>query len=256
MNNIIEKSINTHPDARAIYKMEEGLLYIVDDVEKWNKENIKLNEHEYRDDSVVSRLVNALNNNKYRVNYGVVAYNDLTRALTDWDNLYLASLFHKNCEAINTDSNLTGAIINNRSQALYFAMINRMGMNYVKSLLADTLSLSLKGEVNRERYVDANLAILRDMYSLHNGNDIYNIYEDKYILVDYKKIFDRRNKLLPMSLNEHFDYVGLEEFGNLMTYKAIKSFIRGRNAIEKVFDPLNETYMDYLVKRDEYRFKR
>ena len=72
MDRIVEKLVETHPDARAIYNTDDGVLFVSDDPREWNKKNIELNPDEYYKIGFVSGIRNALDTNRYRVGYGVV----------------------------------------------------------------------------------------------------------------------------------------------------------------------------------------
>ncbi len=250
----MEKLVETHPDARAIYNTDDGVLFVSDDPREWNKKNIELNPDEYYKIGFVSGIRNALDTNRYRVGYGVVEYDTLTKALETGAPLYLATLFHKRFEAIKEDSMISCNITNNGSQALYMTLMRRKGITNIDDLLNDILSLSMRGYENRRKYVEVNKDILREMFGLYYGNDVYQVYEDKHILTSFNKLFDRRTILLPPSLVSYYDNKGIEKYDEDTVHKATNQFIKD-NRLPYIYD-LNTSYIEGMDKKESYSFKR
>ena len=96
------------------------LFFIVDDLEKFHSENMKLNENHYSNTSKFFGISQILNTNKlgtcvyYNPNikldesllikYGVISSFDFKFKLKNWDNLFVAGRFHKPVRNIELDN--------------------------------------------------------------------------------------------------------------------------------------------------------
>ena len=99
------------------------LFFIVDDLEKFHKENLRVNHHHYSNLSKHFGNGKIIEVNKqgtcvyYNPNiklcddilikYGVMSYSDFIFKLKNWDNLFVAGRFHKpvSCIELNTREN-------------------------------------------------------------------------------------------------------------------------------------------------------
>ncbi len=261
MNNI-EEFIKNRPSVIAAFGYGSGifkqsgytdkdkpqidLLFIVDDIKKWHKENIKLNKKDYSfigrnffKNGKIKNLKKATNivyvanivenGNVYK--YGTIELNDLINDLSTWNIFYMAGRFQKTIYPIVEANELNNIIVKNRDNALLLAsyLVNSDTVTK-KDLLVILCGLSYLGDT-RMKFAENPRKVLNivegsydKFLELYDFNKPYLTLKDDYLIID-KSLVKKELVNLPSGLVEYIKpYLDKED--NLIKEKIYEYFTK------------------------------
>lgn len=253
-------------------KPQIDLIFVVKDLKKWHKENMKLNPKDY---SFTGKLyfkyasinklkgntgITYLSNIKYNgslYKYGTIEEKDLLRYLDTWESFYLPGRFQKRLLPIIESKNIHDMNIKNREKVLYVALLT---MHNDKKQLADVYTqicgLSYLGDTRMKfaenprkvlNIVEASFDSFNEIYSRYNN--YFKINKNNEIKIDYKELEKNINKL-PKSL---LDYIGYEKVKDLeIVKKKILEYLEKHNKEESSKQTLKGLKTNGLVRSFKY----
>ena len=206
----IEKFVEKRPEVVAAYGYGSGvfkqagytnkdkpqidLIFVVDDLKTWHKQNIKLNRKDYsftgrlffkfapvtklKGNTGITYLSNIKENDAV-YKYGTIEEKDLLEYLDTWDSFYLPGRFQKTIYPIKETKELKEKIEINREKALLLAAyLQEEKETTKKDLLVTLCSLSYMGDTR--------------MKFAENPRKVLNIVEGSFDVFDKLYKFDKR----------------------------------------------------------------
>lgn len=263
MQGEINKFILMHPESIGAYYRDNSLLFIVSDAIKWHDQNIKLNNNEYVRNTFYNRNKISKSND---LRYGVVGIDEFTDAMQSWDSFRIPSLFTKEIDEYKSTNGIRKTIKSARSYALYLALLENVNLLTPFTILDSILRMTIKNNSIRKKYIEDNIDYLTKIYHLDEDTEYYKIYkydrdkegnviDKKYIMVDYNRLFEDREKLLPKSINEYFYLNNLDQYSNFLTCHLTRRFINAGIYQKIENNTLNNTYNDNYIKDNRYNIK-
>lgn len=251
-------------------KKSLDLLFIVDDIKKWNNKNFIINKKDYskytkalfkitpkfilkNSTSVIYNVITGKYENDFK--YGLVEKNDFLKDLYNWDHFYICGRMQKPIYTIKSNEEFDNAIKFNRKIALLTSLIilNKEILT-LDELLEQICKLSYQGDVRTlfvenpnkiKNIVKGSKQALIDIYSLSD----YVKIDGELVWVNLNKVYEDVN-LLPNVFQKKFkdkEY----EYGNI-----IKRVLTLKNLRESIVHPVKQFYIsgfgtckDYLSEK-------
>ena len=239
-------------------KKSIDLIFVVDDIKKWNKNNFKLQENDY------SRYTKAMFNvlpkrvltsgtsviynvvtGRYDVDfkYGLIEKERLIHDLYSWDHFYICGRMQKPTYVIKGNSEIDGAIEYNRKSALLVSLLMiDQDIVRIDDLLEMICRLSYMGDVrtlfaenpNKVRnIVNGSKELLMDMYL--NSEYIYDI-KGQHLFINMDKVYSDK-KYLPHHLVEYCEKIYKKKSN--ITY-CLEKYIKSKNIKESMIHPIKQ----------------
>lgn len=283
----IRKFSLQRPDSKGVYGYGSGVfkqtsttgkpltdvIFIVDDIREWHRENMQLNPKDY---SLIGRIHLSRKNIKklkgkngityfseipggeYTFKYGVIEERDFVEGLDTWNNLFMAGRFHKPVLELKSDRRITNAISYNRNCALMISCIFCDEIVSASEIYNKLCGLSYLG--------DARMAIAENPHKVENivnGSfdklqEIYPLDEDYIIQVepgvyhiDHSTILERIYEL-PEKLVEFLEDMDTD-FNDLDLLRInIMEYITSRNKVESRAQILQGVKTNGIVRSVPY----
>ena len=232
-------------------KKSMDLIFVVDNLKKWNNHNFQLNKNDYSKYTKAifklmpkfllksgSSIIYNVVTDRYDVDfkYGLIEKNDLLSDLYSWNHMYVNGRMQKPLYPIKKDSDIEEAIKYNRKCALMIALIilNKKIMN-VQELLEMICKLSYDGDVrtlfaeNPNKIMNIVKGSYDDLKRIYCNNDYVKIYNDiAYVNLD--KVYDNLDKL-----PKRFKNFNIKE-----NYNYLSKVIRHMNLKESMIHPVKQ----------------
>lgn len=202
----IRRFADKRPDAKAVYgygsavfkqatacgSPQTDVIFVVDDIKKWHKDNMDSNGEDY---SLLGRLHLSTDNVRkikgrnfvtyfsdvrdegVRFKYGVVETCDFRRGLETWDNLFLVGRFHKPVLDVLNDDAFRETIDKNRSRAFRVACLLSNPVTDKESVFRMLCGLSYMGDARMGVAENPNKVLNIVKGSFHNLEQIYKFDE-------------------------------------------------------------------------------
>lgn len=251
-------------------KKSLDLIFVVDDIKKWNKKNFIANKKDYSkytkavfkitpkfilksNTSVIYNVVTSKYEHDFK--YGLIEKEDFLRDLYNWHHFYICGRTQKPIYTIKGDEELDEAIKYNRKIALISSLIilNKEKIS-LDELLEQICKLSYQGDVRTlfvenpnkiKNIVKGSKQALMDIYSL----DEYIKIDGEVVFVNLKKVYEDIG-ILPKAFQSKFKG-NCDEYG-----KVIKRVLTLKNLRESIAHPVKQFYIsgfgtckDYLKEK-------
>ena len=275
MNDIILEFVRKRPEQVATFGYGSGvfkqagytskdkpqidMIFVVEDMRKWHKENMKLNRKDY---SFIGRLyfkyrrisklkgktgiayISNIKENGSIFKYGTIEASDLIEYLKSWKSFYLAGRLQKPVLIVTDNDEIAAAIKKNRDNALLLScLLQTENSVSKKDLLATLCGLSYLGDTRMKHFesprkvlniVEGNFEALNEIYKFDKS--YLKVYGDN-IIIDR----DELSKCISELPSELLEYINpylneshevlvtkIEEFFKTMTKgESFKQTIKG-----------------------------
>ena len=215
------------PEARCVYGYGSGVfkqassfgkpltdvIFLVDDIKEWHKENMHVNPSDY---SIIGRIylskcsiekvkgVNGvtyfseISDGEYTFKYGVIEIIDFINGLDTWNNMFMAGRFHKPVMELKSEEGIRDSIFYNRKCALMIACLFCDKISNAQDIYVKLCGLSYLGDARMaiaenprkvENIVEGSFDKLQEIYPL-NEPFLKIVGEDTY-LIDHDMILKR-----------------------------------------------------------------
>lgn len=220
--------INQRKGNDKVKSSQIDLIFLVEDLAKWQNENIECNPHDY---SLLGKIY--LNNSSIErakgknkiiyhsgaqiddktYKYGVMEKNDFVADLCTWDSFFVAGRFQKPIMTIKSDDQIDDAIFQNRENALMLACLMLPRITNLYDLFCKICELSYIGDI-RMRFAEDPLKVKNIVsgayYSFSkiygNNCEFLDIQNDLLVYIDHNYILEHLNTLpvlIRKYLNSH-----------------------------------------------------
>lgn len=295
MNNIekIKNFIKTRPKVVAIYGYGSGvfkqtgytdkdkpqidMIFVVDDLKKWHKENMKLNPKDY---SFTSKLYFKLSSvqkikgntgivylsniveddNVYK--YGTIEEKDLLAYLDTWESFYLPGRFQKRLLPIIETKEIIKMNEKNRKNILFIALLTLPSGNYkLIDIYTQICGLSYLGDTRMKfaenprkvlNIVEADYDSFKDIYG--TGNQYFKVNKNDEVTINYDKLMKDINKL-PKCLLEYLSS-NIQNHDIEYIREKILTYFTEHNKNESMKQTLKGLYSNGIVRSINYVSKK
>ena len=291
MNKYIEEFIEKRPEVIAAYGYGSGifkqagytdkdkpqidLIFVVEDLRAWHKENIKLNKKDYSmigkvffKNASISKLkgntgityVSNIEENGSVFKYGTIEEKDLEKYLETWESFYLPGRFQKTIYPIKENKTLKEKIEANREKALLLAAyLQEKDEVSKKDLLVSLCGLSYLGDT-RMKFAENPRKVLNivegsfDVFNkLYKFDKKYFNEKDSNIILNKKKIKKDLNTLPSGLYNYIKDYLDLDD--SIIRQKIIDYFTQ-INKKESTKQTIKGIYTNGIIRSIKYASKK
>lgn len=258
-------------------KPQIDLIFIVEDIKKWHKENIIKNPKDY---SMVGKIflkhfplkfIKGATNITYQSNiledskvfkYGVIEYKDFINSLSNWDTLYIAGRFQKMVLPIITNNEMNELIERNRKSAFLISLfLLNKDEKKLKDLFIEICSLSYYGDT-RMKIAENPLKISNIVQgSYYELNQIYNgfisIFNDiiskdnEIIFIDDQKKIKYINDF-PLSLKNYINKNDIKNLNVNYINKKIYDYFKEKNQKESINQTLKGILTNGIINSIKY----
>ena len=255
------------PEARSVYGYGSGVfkqasssgksltdvIFLVDDIKEWHKENMQTNPNDY---SIIGRVylskcsvekvkgVNSItyfseiSDGEYTFKYGVIEVVDFIIGLDTWNNMFMAGRFHKPVMELKSEDEVRESISYNRQCALMIACLFCDKISNAQDIYVKLCGLSYLGDARMaiaenprkvENIVEGSFDKLQEIYPL-NEPFLNKVGEDTY-LIDHNMIL-RSIADLPEGLLTYLDEMNTDYKDLDMVRINIYEYITNKNRVE------------------------
>lgn len=241
-------------------KKSLDLIFVVDDIKKWNNKNFKVNRDDYTKYSKTifkltpkhllksgTGIIYNVITNKYELDfkYGLIEPKNFIDDLYNWKHFYISGRFQKPVYTIKSNDIFDNAIKFNRKISLLAALIilNKEFLT-IDELLEQICKLSYEGDIRNlfvenpnkvHNIVKGSLEALKEIYC----NNEYLTVIDNYVYVDLSKVYED-SRFLPRAFTKKFNG-NYDEYGHMIG----KTFIK-KNLKESIEHPVKQLYVSGL----------
>lgn len=275
------------PESRGVYGYGSGVfkqasssgkpltdvIFLVDDIKEWHRENMKVNPRDY---SLIGRVylskgsvekvkgVNGvtyfseISDGEYTFKYGVIEILDFINGLDKWNNMFMAGRFHKPVMELKSEEEVRDSIIYNRQCALMVAclfcdkIVNARDI-YVKlcglSYLGDARMAIAENPRKVENIVEGSFDKLQEIYPLKEP--FLKLIGDNTYLINHDMLL-RRIVDLPEGLLEYLDEVGTDYKDLDMVRINIYEYITNKNKVESRSQILQGVLTNGIIRSVPY----
>ena len=255
------------PEARSVYGYGSGVfkqasssgksltdvIFLVDDIKEWHKENMQTNPNDY---SIIGRVylskcsvekvkgVNSItyfseiSDGEYTFKYGVIEVVDFINGLDTWNNMFMAGRFHKSVMELKSEDEVRESISYNRQCALMIACLFCDKISNAQDIYVKLCGLSYLGDARMaiaenprkvENIVEGSFDKLQEIYPL-NEPFLNKVGEDAY-LINHNMIL-RSIADLPEGLLAYLDEMNTDYKDLDMVRINIYEYITNKNRVE------------------------
>ena len=223
MEKKIEKFISKRPECLGVYgygsgvfkqvgyeeddKVQLDLIFIVEDIKKWNVTNIEMNPTDYSKSSkkyftkTSREKLMGLTGITYLSNieedgntfkYGVVDYEAFKNSLSTWNSFYVPGRFQKTIKEFKSNDDIRKLIIDNRRSAVITSLLISDSNTNVKNLLVKLCQLSYAGDTRMafaenprkvlnivegsyDKFIDMYLPILKEYSEVKEDEIVFGV---------------------------------------------------------------------------------
>lgn len=249
-------------------KKSLDMIFVVEDIKKWNNKNFKLNKKDYtkytkaifkvvpkiiltNSTSVIYNVITKRYDEDFK--YGLIEKERLIDDLTTWKHFYVCGRMQKPTYVIKGNKQIDEAIEYNRKSALLTALLI-LDADVIKldDLLETICNLSYKGDVRTifaenpnkvKNIVKGSKDLLINMYlNNSNINDEYILYNrGEFLFVDMDKV-DEDKKYLPISILQKCEICGIN----------LDEYIKRKNLKESIAHPAKQFLVSGLSTCKDY----
>ena len=287
----IEKFVEKRPEVVAAYgygsgvfkqagytkkdKTQIDLIFVVEDLKKWHKENIKLNRKDYsftgkvffkfapvsklKGNTGITYLSNIKENGAV-YKYGTIEEKDLLEYLETWSSLYLPGRLQKTIYPIKETEELKEKIEINREKALLLAAyLVEENETTKKDLLVTLCGLSYMGDTRMTHFEHPRKVLNIVEGSFDTFDKLYK-FDKKYfkfkkdkIIID-KDLVEEELSTLPSSLYEYIkDYLDKPDY---VIKKRIEQYFTDANHNESKKQTFKGVATNGIVRSIKYAFQK
>jgi translocator assembly and maintenance protein 41 len=299
LKNVLEKRFNNLEHINAIYAYGSAaiqqignisennmidLFFIVDDIEKFHKQNLVRNKNDY---SFVGRnlplkwllrvnrfgtgvyynpsieIQDESSQRKFRIKYGVIEEMQFKRFLSKWENLFIPGRFHKPVLSIKESNELQQTIQKNREMAVSLISLCSPEAVEIQKFLQDIIEISFKGDFRTyfkaekpektknlllgayPQYLEIYQPILKKIEIL----SIFNAptFDEKLKIKQTKNSLNSHFQNLPQNIKEKILRSNKDNLEFLNNFLDTFSYNERKILIEKILKDLNFKYSFYGI---------
>ncbi len=255
-------------------KKSLDLIFVVDDIKRWNNNNFKLHANDYSKytkaifkmtpKKILKSGTNIIYNiisDRYETDfkYGLIEVKDFLRDLYTWKHFYICGRMQKPIYTIKSNPKLDNAIDFNRKKAILtvLIMLDKTKLT-IEELLEEICKLSYKGDIrtlgleNPNKVKNIVRGSLEELKNIYCGYDFIKII-DNMVYVDFDLVYS--NYLLFSSPKYCLEYpytlpIDFEE--SRMCANKIYREIFYKNIKESMIHPIKQFYVSGFSTCQKY----